>query len=121
MELDKGERSRFFESPLIKILFPILGTCFLGCSSKSYFVEKDDGTSYWKNKGASKRTNDLRKENYKKAIFDRENTVIENRGFRYSKASASLFSSKTAKRGVTFTYLKRALSPNGVHTRALDL
>lgn len=97
------------------------GILFLGPTSKTYFIRKADQSSVWKGKGIMGDINDMIEENYREAIFNKEATLIENRGFKYSKEFLRVFSYKVVKRGITYFYAKRRVLEDSYHTVSIDL
>ena len=97
------------------------GRWFVGLCSKTYAVGVDDSDDNCKvtAKGISQRISKLRKENYLKVLETQQSGVGRINGLMAK--NHKMFTYEQEKFGLSYFYCKRALAPDGINTKTLEV
>ena len=92
------------------------GTEVIALASKTYYLEKTDGSESVKAKGVQQRSISEAKTLYSDALFQQKTGYATNTGFRAKDSTIMTYTQK--KKGFSFFYVKRVVQPDGVTTVA---
>lgn len=103
---------------LFKIEFE--GDGMVALNSKTYFCWNDtDNTNKLSCKGLSKVSNSLKRDTYKRVLFDKTSHTGANKGFIFKNNRMYTYTAKRS--GLTYAYVKRLVLEDGISTTNLSL